>query len=183
MDDRLSGPPTFYSRKRKRLHLLEDASPELEHLTLPPINPPLDPHQQRLYQQNTLPPIRSSSPLSPSSSSDGRDSYRDHHRRPPPSDYYNNRALPSSSNYQGPSLSSSPIRPISGSHTPPGLQGTSLGINESFSNRHSRQELPSRFENTLTTSSIMSGSSTDLPAGLELPSSGLNRGFACLGCR
>lgn len=140
MADRIPAPPAFYSRKRKRLHLLEDASPELDYITLPPINPPLQHQQHPPHHQHTLPSIRSSSPRSRSSSSDGHDSYRDHHGR---------RLSEHSSNHH--IASTSTARP--------------LHMSDAHNQNPSGSSSASNF------------------AGLELPSGGLNRGFACLGCR
>ena len=122
MDATISAPPAFaVSRKRKRLHLIEDHSPE--------------------HQTSQLPSAIGTQPSSSTSPSARR---RQPHR------------------------SSSPDERDE-------LVEDSSAPTTSYNAHHRRRS-----------SSDMPRAESDGPPGsasLELPSSGLNRGFACMGCR
>jgi hypothetical protein len=122
MDATISAPPAFaVSRKRKRLHLIEDNSPE--------------------HQTSQLPSaigIQSSS----SASTSAKRHHRHHSSSPDERDeLVEDSSAPTSTTAHHRRRRSSSDMPRAESDGPPG------------------------------------------PATLELPSSGLNRGFACMGCR
>ena len=133
MDGTISAPPAFaVSRKRKRLHLIEDNSPE--------------------HQTSQLPSATGSQSSSfPSTSARRHHLHHDHH---------------SSSPDERDQLVENP-----------NARATSTTAN---THHHRRRR----------SSSDMPRAGSDTPAGpssgpglLELPASGLNRGFACMGCR
>jgi len=140
MDDTISAPPAFaVSRKRKRLHLIEDNSPEHQSAQLPP---------------TTTPPIQSQSSASASTSARRHHPHLDHHNSSSPPD--DNQVEDSS---------------------------TTRSTNTQHHRRH--RSSSSNHNNMMPRagSDGPQGGPSSGSAAPELPSGGLNRGFACMGCR
>jgi hypothetical protein len=146
MDATISAPPAFaVSRKRKRLHLIEDNSPEHQSAQLPP---------------TTTPPTQSQPSASASTSARRHHPHLDHHNSSSPPDDNQDQPVEDSS--------------------------TSRSTNTQHHHHHRRHRSSSSNHNNM-----MSRAGSDGPQGgpssgsaaPELPSGGLNRGFACMGCR
>ena len=140
MDATISAPPAFaVSRKRKRLHLIEDNSPEHQSAQLPPQSQPS---------------------ASASTSARRHHPHLDHHH------------------------SSSP--PVNQDQLVEGSSTTTRSTNTQHHHHHHRRRRSSSSNNNMMPragSDDPQGGPSSGSASLELPSGGLNRGFACMGCR